>query len=1442
MAQDAQLLLKVGLDLTAFRNSLATLGQAAAGYKLPIKVKFDRGAINNELNNLRRSLGRQKFNIELNIVGGLTKDQFEKIQDRLDKLSQRKAVEIPVSVRSAVTQKDVLSVVAGINKSIKGSPALANAGGKIRIGTSIKPSITQADVRAFKKAVTESLGDLSVNVKAKVQGGKGAPPPGFPDLMEYMRTQGMVGKTASGMEMRMRNEGGGAGPQRTVLDQIARAIFYMAGVDPAAIRAQQAERRRLPEINWPASVPPARGAQTTTTMALAPGRSFEALPGSAFASQRRLVGDILEPSLKEILRGAANAFVDAVRQGMSNAIRSVSVRDLGAAMRPMLAGGRTAGLLPAGVGRTPSPYAATGTGGGVESRAELFARREREARMRSALRGMDVLQGGGRGAAPYSYAYRAARPQGAIVPYAAGGAMVPGGGGPGGTGGGGGGGGRRSSGGGMFGGIPNISLPGAGAIRELGQEFAFATKQVLLFGQAYKLLAFVQDFPSQVGQAVSQLQSFRNTLAAISPTAQEAAASNDLILSLVSKYNIPLQSARDGFTKLYASMQPAGFSGDQVRDLFTGVSKAAATFGMSADKIDRVNYAFAQMASKGQVMSEELKGQLGDVLPGAMAIFAQAAGFKGPEAISKFSAALEDGRYKGTAMMELLNNVSVVLNQKFSAGAEGAAKTFQGAINNMQTSMKSLYESFEPIAVAFLNGVVTPVMNGIKVATDGLNAFFSGTRAETAGGFAIAQELEKLRPAFEGIKKNATDLMIVFQQFAAIALDLGRVFVQIAGNPVVGYLLRLYAIMLPINMALNVMKGLWALNSVQLLIFHARLATGTTTLGAFRGMMAATGATASATAASIRGAGLTLRAFFAATGVGLVVAGISILIERFMSMNQALADTRAKALGAAQAIRSMTATEARQAEFQAARDVKVLQQLSMQQQPTNVFGQKKSYLVTSVEQRAALERAGISTTRIYAKGQPGGLGYGAKREDIGGAIQARQGVLREAEFRQRQLQFEEQQMNKPLQFAEIKGGGGDASGAGKGAAEKAARAAERAAQQRRELNATLEQLREQLRIERESLETQEAIAFARADGNEKLAAFLQTQEKFYEIDEKAAKLQREFAAGKIKEAELLLKQQLLAIERKKVEITEEERLNAVLRERYGITNEVMDAARRARENAFGLNLSGGGNFRTDINLDPNHKATTLGEMQQKLADLVKTENQVKLGAEAIGGAFGQAFKDIVSGSMTAQEALANMMQSIASHFLEMAAQIIAQQITMMLYGTILKALGIGFSYSGPNFADKAFGSGGPTFNPAAFSPAAEGAYWQGGFQAFADGGVVNGPTLGLIGEGGEPEYVIPASKMQSAMKRYGAGARGAAVIPAEGGGDGGGMMSTSLGSSLTIDMRYSVERINSVDYVTADQFERGMARAAQQGAKQGEQLTLRRLQQSRSIRNRLGMT
>jgi TP901 family phage tail tape measure protein len=48
--------------------------------------------------------------------------------------------------------------------------------------------------------------------------------------------------------------------------------------------------------------------------------------------------------------------------------------------------------------------------------------------------------------------------------------------------------------------------------------------------------------------------------------------------------------------------------------------------------------------------------------------------------------------------------------------------------------------------------------------------------------------------------------------------------------------------------------------------------------------------------------------------------------------------------------------------------------------------------------------------------------------------------------------------------------------------------------------------------------------------------------------------------------------------------------------------------------------------------------------------------------------------------------------------------------------------------------------------------------------AFARGGVVDEPTLAVVGEGGEREYIVPESQMATAARNYQAGARGNAVL------------------------------------------------------------------------------
>jgi tape measure domain-containing protein len=185
------------------------------------------------------------------------------------------------------------------------------------------------------------------------------------------------------------------------------------------------------------------------------------------------------------------------------------------------------------------------------------------------------------------------------------------------------------------------------------------------------------------------------------------------------------------------------------------------------------------------------------------------------------------------------------------------------------------------------------------------------------------------------------------------------------------------------------------------------------------------------------------------------------------------------------------------------------------------------------------------------------------------------------------------------------------------------------------------------------------------------------------------------------------------------------------------------------------------------------EGTVASGLTDAIAKLKEDLNPIKLatesivnGATAIGDAFSTAFGEVITGAKSTQEALADAFKSIGQAFISMALEIIAKQMTLIILQSIFNALsGTGNALG---TANKNLSGTGALKSPI---PGLK-------VGAYAEGGFVTGPTNALIGEGGEPEYVIPASKMRGAMNRYAGGARGNSVIPgsgAEGGTEQGGV-------------------------------------------------------------------
>jgi hypothetical protein len=111
---------------------------------------------------------------------------------------------------------------------------------------------------------------------------------------------------------------------------------------------------------------------------------------------------------------------------------------------------------------------------------------------------------------------------------------------------------------------------------------------------------------------------------------------------------------------------------------------------------------------------------------------------------------------------------------------------------------------------------------------------------------------------------------------------------------------------------------------------------------------------------------------------------------------------------------------------------------------------------------------------------------------------------------------------------------------------------------------------------------------------------------------------------------------------------------------------------------------------------------------------------------------------------------------------------------------------------------------------------------------FADGGVVSGPTLAMVGEGGEPEYIVPQSKASGFAANWMAGQRGAAAIPrfAEGG-------VVVPGNAQVSIQTGPVTQMNGQNYVTTQD----MSRAVQAGVQQ----TLNMMRNDRATRRAVGL-
>ena len=207
------------------------------------------------------------------------------------------------------------------------------------------------------------------------------------------------------------------------------------------------------------------------------------------------------------------------------------------------------------------------------------------------------------------------------------------------------------------------------------------------------------------------------SLTAITGSTQGAAADLAFLRTTANRLGLETSELSKSWVSFAASTKGTSVEGAKAKEIFTAVAGAMATLGKSSADTDLAMKALSQMFGKGIVQMEELKGQLGDVLPGAMQAAAKAAGVT----VAELTKMIETGTVLAEDLLPLM---AQELAQSFSTGTADI-DTLGASINRLKN---------------YLNEFLLVMGPEVKTAFDG---FSSGARyvLAAAGGLYLSLQL-----------------------------------------------------------------------------------------------------------------------------------------------------------------------------------------------------------------------------------------------------------------------------------------------------------------------------------------------------------------------------------------------------------------------------------------------------------------------------------------------------------------------------------------------------------------------------------------------------------------------------------------------------------------------------------------------------------------------------
>lgn len=324
--------------------------------------------------------------------------------------------------------------------------------------------------------------------------------------------------------------------------------------------------------------------------------------------------------------------------------------------------------------------------------------------------------------------------------------------------------------------LSGSSKKGFGSMVTWAKRAAVATGLVFGINQAVA-------FGNEVTNVTAKFEGYENAIRFAS--GQEGVKNLAFLDKSISDLKLNIDASYKGFQTLTGSLKGTALEGKATRDIFESVGIAATVMNLTAEQSEGAFLAISQMASKGKVSAEELRGQLGERIPGALAIASRAMGLNQVQ----FNKMLDSGQIYAE---DFLPKFAKELKKTFQDGLPAAAKSMQSAINTKNNSLVSFKKAFgdnmRPAIIGlvniqgkfykFLEGIIPklkPVVNSVlnlstafKPITNRLFGFGKAMGGTTGILDAVTTGIDALAIGIEIVSEGVGFLIDVISPFAPI--------------------------------------------------------------------------------------------------------------------------------------------------------------------------------------------------------------------------------------------------------------------------------------------------------------------------------------------------------------------------------------------------------------------------------------------------------------------------------------------------------------------------------------------------------------------------------------------------------------------------------------------------------------------------------------------------